>query len=337
MACAISGATGTQNLYLKFIGGTGFLFNLNWFKFILPDITALTGWVSGTTNNKVAGNKRLMTVMLMGESTTNFSATAVTYGGQTMTKQSEKLYYVSANRTYASIFTLNETGVNAATSGTIAATWSATPSVGSSIYSVLLSNVDQTTPISATANNGLTGTSITTSALTAASGDMVVMCGATENNITQTFNNGFTKQFESSSTWGDGVGGNKLGSGVNETPSFTQSASGRMALCAMVVKKATNLMRAPAIKTEIIDINSKSDNKINIYPNPVSTNLNIDFSNADISREIKVFNVFGQLVYSTKTKSTNVQINVKSLNLKGLVMVQVIEGNSVVSHKVLIK
>jgi uncharacterized repeat protein (TIGR02543 family) len=202
-----------------------------------PDVTSLTSWVSGTTNNKVSGSNRLMVVMVMGESATDFSATSVTYGGQSMTKQTERLHFVGGNRTYSAIFTLYETGVNAATSGTIAVSWSATPSSGNAIYSVLLGNVDQTTPF-ATANNGLTGTIITTSALAAASGDMVIIGGATENNTTLTFNNGFTKQFESNTAWGDATGGNKLGSGANETPSFTQSASGRMVLCAMVAKKS---------------------------------------------------------------------------------------------------
>lgn len=32
-SCAINGASGVHNLYLKFTGGTGFLLNMNWFKF----------------------------------------------------------------------------------------------------------------------------------------------------------------------------------------------------------------------------------------------------------------------------------------------------------------
>lgn len=201
-------------------------------------VTAVTGWVSGTNNPKVSASNRLMTVMVMGESNATFSATGVTYGGQAMTKQSERMYYVSGNRTYASIFTLKEAGVNAATSGAIAVTWSAAPSVGSSVYSVLLSNVDQTTPVSGAANNALTGTTIaTTSPLSNYAGDMLIMIGATESNNTQTFNNGFTKQFESNTSWGDGVGGYKVGKAIDETPSFTQSSSGRMAMCAIVVKR----------------------------------------------------------------------------------------------------
>jgi arabinoxylan arabinofuranohydrolase len=32
-SCTVSGATGTHDLYLKFTGGSGFLFNVNWWKF----------------------------------------------------------------------------------------------------------------------------------------------------------------------------------------------------------------------------------------------------------------------------------------------------------------
>jgi alpha-L-fucosidase len=40
--CSVSGATGTHTLYLKFTGGSGYLFNVNWFQF--------TGGGSGPTN-----------------------------------------------------------------------------------------------------------------------------------------------------------------------------------------------------------------------------------------------------------------------------------------------
>jgi hypothetical protein len=29
----VSGATGTRDLYLKFTGGSGYLFNVNWWQF----------------------------------------------------------------------------------------------------------------------------------------------------------------------------------------------------------------------------------------------------------------------------------------------------------------
>ena len=37
--CSVIGASGTHNLYLKFTGGSGYLFNLNWFKFTSGIVT----------------------------------------------------------------------------------------------------------------------------------------------------------------------------------------------------------------------------------------------------------------------------------------------------------
>jgi len=54
-SCAISGASGIHNLYLKFTGGAGYLFNMNWFKFSLSTSTnnllnTLPGYTKLTDN-----------------------------------------------------------------------------------------------------------------------------------------------------------------------------------------------------------------------------------------------------------------------------------------------
>jgi hypothetical protein len=33
VTCPVSGVTGTQDLYLRFTGGSGYLFNMNWWQF----------------------------------------------------------------------------------------------------------------------------------------------------------------------------------------------------------------------------------------------------------------------------------------------------------------
>ncbi|MGO4428256.1 carbohydrate-binding protein, partial [Streptomyces sp. MCAF7] len=33
VSCPVSGATGTQDLYLRFTGGSGYLVNVNWWQF----------------------------------------------------------------------------------------------------------------------------------------------------------------------------------------------------------------------------------------------------------------------------------------------------------------
>jgi arabinoxylan arabinofuranohydrolase len=51
--CNVSGVSGTHNLYLKFTGESGYLFNLNWFKFIDASATA-TPTPTGTVTPTVA-------------------------------------------------------------------------------------------------------------------------------------------------------------------------------------------------------------------------------------------------------------------------------------------
>jgi hypothetical protein len=265
----------------------------------------------------------MLTVMVMGESNVDFSATEVKYGGQTMTKQTEKMFFVATNRSYCSIFTLNEAGISAATTGDIAVTWSTVPSVGSSVCSVFLSDVDQTNLVGDKNDASLVGTTVATPALTTEPGDMVIMCGATENNVVISFDNDFASHFESNTAWGDGVCGNKTSGGGTETPSFTQSAAGRMALCAIVVKKGTATGLSAA---------STSTNFVKVYPNPVSKMLYINQS--DANSNIKIFDVKGQLIYTTKSTGAQTEINVKDLNCSGLIFVQVRSGLDVSTFKV---
>lgn len=214
---------------------------------VLPNVSVIGEWTQGTQRALAPGGNRVLVVMVMGEhNTSDFSATTVTYGGQVMTKQAERILGTTF-RTYSSIFTLNASGLNAAASEEIAVSWSSAPA-GFDVYSVLLGNVDHTNPVGQIATNSLSGTAITTTALATAEGDRVIFAGATAGNNIQTANNGFTKQFESNAGWGDGVGGDKIGIGAAETPGFTQSTSGRMVICAMVVRRA-NASTAPTYGT----------------------------------------------------------------------------------------
>jgi endo-1,4-beta-xylanase len=48
-ACNISGASGIHNVYLKFTGGSGYLFNINWFQFIINNLITNPGLEAGNT------------------------------------------------------------------------------------------------------------------------------------------------------------------------------------------------------------------------------------------------------------------------------------------------
>jgi uncharacterized repeat protein (TIGR02543 family) len=208
------------------------------FKVSAGGVGLLGSWVQGATHAKEAGNNRALVVMLYGEGSGNISASSVTYGGQTMTKVSE-VAYQSGSYSYSGAFVLNETGVAAATSGTITVTWGTAPSAGSDITSAFYSGVNQSPLTGASASNGLAGFTITTAALANNAGDMVLVGGTAATAGTYTINNGFTRGIpETTATFGDITSAYKLGAGTSETPSLTMSASMRQTIVAFVLKKS---------------------------------------------------------------------------------------------------
>jgi hypothetical protein len=194
--------------------------------------------VQGATHAREAGSNRALVVMLYGEGSGNISASSVTYGGQAMTKVSE-VAYQTTSYSYSGAFVLNETGVAAATSGTIAVTWSTAPSSGSDITSAFYSGVNQSALTGASASNGLAGVTITTTALANNAGDMVLVGGTAGTGGTYTINNGFTRGIpETTASFGDITSAYKLGTGTNETPSLSMSGSMRQTIVAFVLKKS---------------------------------------------------------------------------------------------------
>jgi len=201
------------------------------------DVEITGDWVSGLSHAEETGTNRALIFIAHDESPSGTpTLTSVTYGGQTMTKVVE----ISSGTTgpdsdyqnYVAAFTLNETGVNAATSGDFDPTWSATP--GAVAYaSVFLQNVDQTTSVgdSDSASTVSGANPIETGALSTEDGDMVIVAATCGNLNSYTLNNGFTEgggtdqQFGDSTTGGTGVAGYKSATGVAETPKATYSAT----------------------------------------------------------------------------------------------------------------
>jgi Secretion system C-terminal sorting domain len=143
--------------------------------------------------------------------------------------------------------------------------------------------------------------------------------------------------FESNTGWGDGIGASKQGTGASEIPTFTV-ASGRLAICALAVNKSSGA--ASRIRNDqatlSVDENLISGTSLKVYPNPVSSILTIE-SDSNSEKEISVINTLGQVIFKTKSKSTNTQLDMQSLNVSGLVLVQVIEDGKVSTHKVIVK
>ncbi len=89
--------------------------------------------------------------------------------------------------------------------------------------------------------------------------------------------------------------------------------------------------------TSVVDLISNPEDSIcRVYPNPLSGLLNIE-TDLESDMEIQIFNDGGTLVYRNQTKGSSTQIDVKLLNLGGIYVVQVICGNKVSNHKILVK
>jgi len=79
-----------------------------------------------------------------------------------------------------------------------------------------------------------------------------------------------------------------------------------------------------------------SHNDVRIFPNPVSTTLNIE-SNQNSIREVSLYSVSGILLYKKEADDLSLQIDIKQLNLKDMILVKVNTGQNVSMYKLILK
>jgi hypothetical protein len=200
-------------------------------------INMLGSWVTGTTHAKETGTDRALIFIAHGERTGTMNLSAVTYGGQAMTKVVEYNYSAASGYVYTVAYILKEAGVAAASSSTFSLTWSGTAPSEVGYSSVFLSNVNQTTATGATGTGGRTSNPVTTSALATSSGDMVIDAATCGNRGSYTLNNSFIEGTDQQMASSTGVTGRKSATGANETPSATYSSTiNRQAIIGLVVK-----------------------------------------------------------------------------------------------------
>jgi hypothetical protein len=200
------------------------------------DVEIIGSWLSGTSHTAESGTNRLLVFTAHAEdNNADMNITSLTYGGQTMTKVIED-NEGTGYRAYAGMFILNEAGINAASGSSFVVTWAETPNRTPAFTSVFLQNVNQSTPVGASASAGGTTATISTSALSTSDGDMVFVAATCGNTGTYTVNNGFTEAIELDMTSADGVAGYKAATGANETPSVTHSNINRQVIVGLVVQ-----------------------------------------------------------------------------------------------------
>jgi glucuronoarabinoxylan endo-1,4-beta-xylanase len=203
-------------------------------------VNLLGSWVTGTSHTKESGTDRALIFIAHAESTSTINLSAVTYGGQSMTKVVDYSYNAASGYAYAAAFILKESGVAAASSSTFSVTWGGTAPGSMGYSSAFFSNVDQTTSTGATGTGGSTSNPVTTSALATSDGDMVILGATCGNSGSYTLNNSFIEgndqQINGTVT---GVTGYKSATGANETPSATYSSTiNRQMIIGLVVNAA---------------------------------------------------------------------------------------------------
>ncbi|MGD0572694.1 MAG: cellulase family glycosylhydrolase [Sedimentisphaerales bacterium] len=270
-----------------------------------PIVGIISSWVTGTTNTSASGyNRALVFVAHAKASSSSSSLTAVTYGGQAMTKITDKLTGSSTSRAYVAAFILNDANINAATNTTFVPTWTSSPSSTNITYtSVFLQHVNQTTPVGATASAGVTSSAtVSTSALTTNNGDMVIENAASSIIGTYTVTSGWTKDVDLSVTGYDGMDGHKPATGASETPSITQT-SGNHSLIGFVVKMAPNV--APAAPTGLSAASSVGTVSLDW-----NTNTEIDLAGYNVYRSTTSGSGYVELNSALLTSSNYTDTNV---------------------------
>jgi hypothetical protein len=216
------------------------------------NVEILGDWETGTSHAEEAGyNRALIFVAHVEDDDGVIDPTSVKYGGQTMTKViDEQLESGGAGwRAYVVAYILNEAGIDAATNNNFVVDWAGNSPDFSAYSSVFLQYVDQADSIGASDSDSTTSSAtLTTSALSTAEGDMVLVAATSGNEGSYAVNNGFTEgndqQFGDTAT---GVTGHKSATGVPETPSVTYSPSlNRQVIIGFVVQAITAADEPPA-------------------------------------------------------------------------------------------
>jgi len=202
------------------------------------DVKVIGTWESGTTHATETGSNRgLLFFAHVEDGSADQWVTGVTYGGQAMTKVTEKIH-AAGTRSYVAAFILKESGIAAATTGNFSVTWHHAPGSGRApaYSSVFLENVNQTTATGATGTAGGATAIISTAALSSTQGDMVFVAATQGSTGTYNVLNYFTEGIEVSPGSADGVAGRIASPGGNITPSVQHSAAYRQAALGFVVK-----------------------------------------------------------------------------------------------------
>ncbi len=162
--------------------------------------------------------------------TTVGSVSAMTYGGQAMTRVGS---LSSANRIVGEIWYIAEAGISAARSAcnyNFSITWTAGSPTNVAFIAMTLENVNQTTPVGTPAGQNANGTSLATSNITATANSLVFVISTSDVNTTHSINSSFTEQAEVqvNTTMVLAASTRQFASATTTNPTSTFGATGNM-------------------------------------------------------------------------------------------------------------
>jgi hypothetical protein len=127
--------------------------------------------------------------------------------------------------------------------------------------------------------------------------------------------------------------------GVQSTYSFTwtQSITETISINIQTGKNSgtVTIDNVVLIDNGVLSIDDAKLELINLYPNPVSDKLRVEFSKIDKNREIIIFDSRGQMIHKESASVRHKQIDIASLNTKGVLFVKIISGNQYKVYKII--
>jgi PKD repeat protein len=124
---------------------------------------------------------------------------------------------------------------------------------------------------------------------------------------------------------------------INPTYSYSNVDKGTFQACLGIINASGCLSEScNPVTINLVSVNDINANGLNVYPNPSTGTVNVEFAQPVANATINVFNLLGGLVSSTE----NVNGNSTSLNLnalaEGVYMIKVIENGTVSSQRIVI-
>jgi PKD repeat protein len=128
--------------------------------------------------------------------------------------------------------------------------------------------------------------------------------------------------------WLDCGTGNSISGETAQT--YTPTTSGNYAV---IVTQNSCIDTSACVNMLITGINETSNKTVQIYPNPVRNTLHLNLGNS-VAEYITLLNIQGKIVYQTKSRTSQLTINLEELS-KGVYFLKVVTAGEINTYKII--